>query len=67
MKIFKNVIFKTMPPFDPIGGKKNVDERKDILDNFVEHQKLQTDMIIDVIYNTIKNEYKKKSKEKTTS
>lgn len=55
-----------MPPFDPMGGKKNVDETKEILDNFVEHQKLQTDMIIDVIYNTIKNEMNKKSKEKTT-
>ena len=41
-----------MPPFDPVGGKQKVDETKEILDNFVEQQKLQTDMIIDVIYNT---------------
>ena len=43
-----------MPPFDPIKPKKK--ESATELQDFIERQKLNTDMIIDVIHNTVRKE-----------
>lgn len=51
-----------MPPFDPMGNKTKEKGLQDIMDSYMGQQKLQTDMIIDVIHNTIRKEIRKKTR-----